>query len=109
MVSAGQFTKDAAEFAKGRNIELIDQVQLMALVQEARSKALETRSSEAGPNPSGNTVAEAQAPIRRTEPKCPTCGSAMIERVAKRGANVGNPFWGCSTYPKCRGTLPIAS
>lgn len=26
----------------------------------------------------------------------------MVLRVAKRGENAGNQFWGCSTYPKCR-------
>ena len=36
------------------------------------------------------------------ERKCPKCGSDMVLRTAKRGANVGNKFWGCSTYPKCR-------
>ena len=36
---------------------------------------------------------------------CPKCGSAMVQREAKRGANAGNTFWGCSTYPKCRGVV----
>ncbi|HET7315167.1 nuclease-related domain-containing protein [Salinisphaera sp.] len=36
------------------------------------------------------------------ERKCPKCGSSMVLRTAKRGANAGNQFWGCSTYPKCR-------
>lgn len=35
---------------------------------------------------------------------CPKCGSAMIERIAKKGSNVGNMFWGCSRFPKCRFT-----
>lgn len=34
---------------------------------------------------------------------CPKCGKAMVLREAKRGANAGNKFWGCSTYPKCKG------
>ncbi len=34
--------------------------------------------------------------------RCPKCGSIMILRTAKRGANAGNKFWGCSAYPKCR-------
>lgn len=34
--------------------------------------------------------------------KCPRCGSIMVLRTAKRGASVGNEFWGCSAYPKCR-------
>lgn len=38
---------------------------------------------------------------------CPKCGSTMVQREAKRGANVGNVFWGCSTYPKCRGVVSV--
>lgn len=34
---------------------------------------------------------------------CPKCGSKMLLREAKRGANAGNKFWGCSEYPRCRG------
>lgn len=36
------------------------------------------------------------------ERKCPKCGSSMVLRKAKHGANAGNEFWGCSAYPKCR-------
>lgn len=39
-------------------------------------------------------------------PKCPHCGQAMVQRRARRGAKVGNTFWGCSRYPVCRGTRP---
>jgi restriction system protein len=28
----------------------------------------------------------------------------MLQRIAKRGSNAGNQFWGCSTYPACKGT-----
>ncbi|MCR5546086.1 MAG: Arm DNA-binding domain-containing protein [Lachnospiraceae bacterium] len=33
---------------------------------------------------------------------CPKCGSALVLRTAKKGANAGNQFYGCSGYPKCR-------
>jgi len=36
---------------------------------------------------------------------CPKCGSAMVKRVAKKGSNAGNEFWGCSTFPKCRAVV----
>lgn len=36
---------------------------------------------------------------------CPKCGTAMILRTVKKGVNEGNQFWGCSQFPKCRGTL----
>jgi len=33
----------------------------------------------------------------------------MVRRTAKRGANSGNEFWGCSQYPGCKGTRPAWS
>ena len=34
--------------------------------------------------------------------KCPRCGGNLVLRVANRGKNAGNQFYGCSNYPKCR-------
>ncbi len=34
--------------------------------------------------------------------QCPKCGAELTLRTAKRGANIGNKFYGCSNYPKCR-------
>ena len=31
----------------------------------------------------------------------------MVLRTAGRGPNVGQQFWGCSTFPSCRGTVAI--
>jgi hypothetical protein len=36
-------------------------------------------------------------------PNCPRCRSPMLLRTAQRGANAGSQFWGCSSYPACRG------
>ncbi|MBL8155570.1 MAG: DUF2726 domain-containing protein [Anaerolineae bacterium] len=53
----------------------------------------------AGPQPT--------APVKKAEPpRCPKCGSGMILRTVKNGTNAGNQFWGCSTYPTCRGIVP---
>ena len=38
---------------------------------------------------------------------CPVCGSPMVKRVAKRGNNIGNEFYGCTQFPKCRGIIQI--
>lgn len=38
---------------------------------------------------------------------CPECSSVMLKRKAKTGAAAGKLFWICSTYPKCRGMLPV--
>jgi four helix bundle suffix protein len=38
------------------------------------------------------------------KPNCPNCGRPMILRTARKGQKAGQPFWGCSGYPDCRGT-----
>ena len=44
-----------------------------------------------------------KAARRKTDvTKCPRCGSKMIERTNRK---TGQTFYGCSRYPKCRGTL----
>lgn len=35
---------------------------------------------------------------------CPKCGSALIERTARKGPNAGSTFLGCTGYPRCRYT-----
>ena len=47
------------------------------------------------------------APAQKTAPTCPKCGSEMVLRTAKNGANQGEQFWGCSKYPNCRGILKV--
>ena len=33
---------------------------------------------------------------------CPRCGAELVLRVAKKGANEGKEFYGCSAFPKCK-------
>lgn len=40
-------------------------------------------------------------------PFCPKCGAPMKLRSARKGPDVGNQFWGCSSFPKCRGTRSV--
>lgn len=40
-------------------------------------------------------------------PQCPRCGADTVLRMAKSGPHAGQQFWGCSTYPKCRGSVSI--
>jgi len=41
------------------------------------------------------------------DPVCSRCGSSMVKRVAKKGINSGKQFWGCSQFPKCKGTAGV--
>ncbi|MBA4388419.1 MAG: four helix bundle protein [Verrucomicrobia bacterium] len=43
------------------------------------------------------------------KPSCPLCGKPMRQRTARKGPHSGTPFWGCTAYPDCKGTLPIVS
>ncbi|MEB2647769.1 DNA topoisomerase III [Pseudomonas canadensis] len=36
-------------------------------------------------------------------PACPICNASMLRRKGKSG-----PFWSCSHYPDCKGTVPIS-
>ena len=38
---------------------------------------------------------------------CPKCGSNLVLRTAKRGNNIGEQFYGCLAYPKCRFILKM--
>lgn len=40
-------------------------------------------------------------------PHCPSCNGTMVKRKVRRGERAGEAFWGCSTYPDCRGTRAI--
>lgn len=48
---------------------------------------------------------------RRSDPtaerKCPKCGNALVIRTRKSGAKEGQPFWGCSGFPRCRTVQPL--
>lgn len=88
VVTSGTFTTSARAFAASAGIHLIDGATLRSLA-EARSS-------------SGEATLFSSMP-----PSCPRCGLAMVTRTARRGPNPGNRFWGCSSYPRCHGTVPI--
>jgi HEAT repeat protein len=48
-------------------------------------------------------IEETTESLEPLTPTCPRCGNEMVLRTAKRGSNRGNQFWGCPSYPRCRG------
>ena len=133
VVTSGRFTQEATDFASGRNIRLIDGEALLQWIRQGRSparshphphspsqpasthapRAPREPSMDAPPPASASTPAPAQSPAPAsatdpaTVPPCPVCAQPMVRRVAKRGASAGHAFWGCSAYPRCRGTKPM--
>ena len=81
LITAGWFTPQAREWAKGKPIQLWDVAHLSRSAVGASSSA-----------PS--------APTRLGRP-CPRCGSAL---TARRNRQDRSEFIGCSAFPKCRHT-----
>ena len=86
VVTCGTFSSEALAIGKSVGIECVDGSDLLRLVGAATTAAAP-----------GNAGSLAAAP-----PACPRCSSPMIQRRGNRGQ-----FWGCSTYPRCRGTVNI--
>jgi len=42
-----------------------------------------------------------------TAPGCPKCGKPMRQRTARTGPHAGQPFWGCTGYPDCKGIRSV--
>jgi four helix bundle suffix protein len=58
----------------------------------ARKRSLKSGGSDASDQP--------------CQPACPHCASPMLLRTTRTGPKSGQQFWGCSTYPRCKGMLP---
>ncbi|HEX2853752.1 MAG TPA: restriction endonuclease [Opitutaceae bacterium] len=76
------WTKPAAGFAAQHSIELVD--------GESLSRRAETRLP----------VELLERLLNTREHHCPKCEAPMVWRTGNFKS-----FWGCSTYPRCRGTL----
>jgi restriction system protein len=94
VVTSGQFAREAIEFAERSHIELIDGSQLQNLIGQESDSAASTAPPFT------------PAPVQATVPACPGCGKPMVERTAKKGSMVGQAFWGCQDYPRCRRIVP---
>lgn len=99
VVTSGVFTKDAIDFAKFKNIELINGKTLEWMIQQVKAQESNILDDLARipkePTP--------LSPQNDKAPSCPSCKQSMVKRQARRGKSTGNYFWGCSNFPKCRG------
>jgi len=90
VISSGTFTQEAKDFARGKPLELLDGSELLRLIADVqRSPSLLSKRSNGS--------------------ACPLCGAEMVVRTVKKGPNVGEKFWGCSAFPKCRSTKPYSA
>ncbi len=108
VVISGRFTEDAKAFAQGKNLHLIEGAELNDMIRQSRAIAARRNSQSTTNKASYQPTSVSSDPLAQThraiQPTCPTCQAPMVQRVAKRGSNVGNSFWGCSQFPKCKTT-----
>lgn len=118
VVTSGTFTKQAREFASGRNLQLVDGTELKRWIAETKKPeprpTAEVIPDRVEPVVSAPKVEEpaARKPAPETlvtpkAPACPFCRKTMVMKLARTGANAGGHFWGCADFPKCRGIRPI--
>ena len=98
VVTSGVYTAEANDFAKKNNIKLLDGDTLYRFINKTSKPTI--------PQQNPLPIIDKQPEIPET-PSCPVCGQIMIKRTAKKGQNIGNQFWGCSQFPKCRGVVSV--
>lgn len=97
VVTSGQFTLAAAEFAAGKPIWLYSGKRLRDLLAAGR-----------GAVPRGTLETERlNLPLPADAITCPLCDGRMVLREAKRGQFSGKRFYGCSHYPACSGLRAV--
>jgi restriction system protein len=98
-VTTGTFTLDARKFAEENAIEAIDGSRLMEYLKTVDVQVASGMAGSAG---------SAAPAFNQKSKRCPDCGAPMVVRVAKKGTHANEPFWGCSTFPKCKAIVAYA-
>jgi len=91
IVTTGEFTLEAYRFARGKNLKLINGIQLnpmLALAQQQPEKDL-VASENSDPSPTLT---------------CPQCESALVLKTAQKEVYKDMQFYGCSEFPRCKYT-----
>lgn len=86
------YTNEAKDLAAKHHIAVLDLNDLIKLMDEVGWRS----------NPAVQSILNDQRKW------CPKCERELVLRVASKGRNAGNQFWGCSGYPQCRFTLNVS-
>ncbi|MBU2981269.1 NERD domain-containing protein [Lentibacter algarum] len=101
--------KDLGKLIALQKMQILTDVQVDTYSKKLRGEALE--GTKAMRNEHLKNLEKKVAAKKRTPTKipavssgqiaCPRCGAEMIKRTNRR---TGDAFWGCSSFPKCKGT-----
>lgn len=101
IVGIGSFTRDAQAFAAGKPVELISGEALLRMIQAVQQLPAGKAAGAPRVDPVFAPHSDASVPAH----SCPRCGGVLVQRTNGR---TGEQFYGCSTYPRCRGTAVIS-
>lgn len=87
--------------AVGKPLELVNGNALLRLVDQVKAQPT---ASAPKPHTSPIFAPATVVELKPSVPDCPKCGLAKVERSNR---STGQRFWGCTSYPKCRGTVAI--
>jgi hypothetical protein len=75
----------------------------LSAIRAKSPRASQPRRSNSRPPPSRAARSRGpRSPTSTATPNCPTCGRTMVPR--RRNSAPYNRFWGCPSFPRCRGT-----
>ena len=126
LVTSGNFTRAARQFAAGRSVRLLDGQALRHWIAHVRSNPVTQSNStpQAAPVRSKSGLlavrhGEVQPPLDAAAllalaqareaviPSCPRCGKAMQRQAARLDTSDEQSFWGCTAFPACRGVRDL--
>ena len=88
-VTTSSFTEDAMKFSRKSEVTLIDGLTLLKLIKSRLQDQIDALFKLA-------TEGDYRTPT------CPACGQKLLTRKASK---TGDEFWGCRSYPRCKGKL----
>jgi restriction system protein len=108
VVTIGYFTMAARVLARLDAVELWDRDQLIARLWETHAAAAKSPAPRAVPVPiTAPDTADLDMPTGGGRPACPRCGAPMDRRTSWGVFYAPANSYNCSTFPQCRGRLPM--
>jgi HJR/Mrr/RecB family endonuclease len=90
-ITLSGYTGDAKQLAQKHGISILNESELAKMLEDI----------------DGRFDPQVLALLQDKRKFCPKCEKQMVLRTTKKGPWLGQQFWGCPAYPKCRGKIPV--